>query len=151
MASTITSASLTVTITESITLNGSNMGATNTLTVASINEINQRIVSLDATNVRTLFEFGSAIGSGTYIAANVKYIRITNKDDTNPVSINIESASSNCWETVTAGSSWILSAVSSAVEADDDTTVVAPVFQDITKISAYGGNAVDLDCYIALT
>ena len=151
MASTITSASLTVTITESITLNGSNMGATNTLTVASVNEINQRIVSLDATNVRTLFEFGSAIGSGTYIAANVKYIRITNKDDTNPVSINIESASSNCWETVTAGSSWILSAVSSAVEADDDTTVVVPVFQDITKISAYGGNAVDLDCYIALT
>jgi hypothetical protein len=151
MASTITSASLTVTITESITLNGSNMGATNTLTVASVNEINQRIVSLDATNVRTLFEFGSAIGSGTYIAANVKYIRITNKDDTNSVSINIESASSNCWETVTAGSSWILSAVSSAMEADDDTTIVAPTLQDIVKISAQSANAIDLDCYIALT
>ena len=55
MASTITAASLTVTITESITLNGSNMGATNTLTVGSVNEINQRIVTLDATNVRTFF------------------------------------------------------------------------------------------------
>ena len=151
MASTITAASLTVTITESITLNGSNMGATNTLTVGSVNEINQRIVTLDATNVRTLFEFGAAVGSGTYVAANVKYIRITNKDDTNPVSINVESASSNCWETLTAGSSWILSAVSSAMEADDDTTIAAPVFQDIPKINAHAANVIDLDCYIALT
>ena len=109
MASTITAASLTVTIIESITLNGSNMGATNTLTVTDINEINQRIVSLDATNVRTLFEFGTTIGSGTYIGADVRYLRITNKDDTNSVRINIESSSSNCWEKVNAGASWILS------------------------------------------
>ena len=62
MASTISAATLTVTVTESITLNGSNMGATNTLSVASVNEVNQRIVSLDASNVRTLFEFGTTIG-----------------------------------------------------------------------------------------
>jgi len=151
MASTITAASLTVTITESITLNGSNMGATNTLTVASVNEINQRIVSLDASNVRTLFEFGTAIGSGTYVRANVKYLRITNKDDTNAVSLNLESASSNCWITLTAGESFMLSAASSAIEADDDTTIAAPSLQDLTKINAHSGNAIDLDCYIALT
>ena len=151
MASTITAASLTVTITESITLNGSNMGATNTLTVGSVNEINQRIVSLDASNVRTLFEFGTAIGSGTYVRANVKYLRITNKDDTNAVSLNLESASSNCWITLTAGESFMLSAASSAIEADDDTTIAAPSLQDLTKINAHSGNAIDLDCYIALT
>ncbi len=151
MASTITAASLTVTITESITLNGSNMGATNTLTVGSVNEINQRIVSLDASNVRTLFEFGTAIGSGTYVRANVKYLRITNKDDTNAVSLNLESASSNCWITLTAGESFMLSAASSTIEADDDTTIAAPSLQDLTKINAHSGNAIDLDCYIALT
>ena len=74
MASTISAATLTVTVTESITLNGSNMGATNTLSVASVNEVNQRIVSLDASNVRTLFEFGTTIGSGTFVMANVKYL-----------------------------------------------------------------------------
>ena len=47
MASTISSATLTVTVTESISLNGSTMGATNTLTIGSINEINQRIVTVD--------------------------------------------------------------------------------------------------------
>ena len=53
MASTISAATLTVTVTESIILNGSNMGATNTLSVASVYEINQSIVSLHASNVRT--------------------------------------------------------------------------------------------------
>ena len=149
MASTITAASLTVTTTESITLNGSNMGATNVFTVADVGEINQRIVSLDATNVRTLFEFGSTIGSGTYIVANVKYVRITNKDDTNSVRVNIESSSSNCWIKINAGASWMLSGPS--MEADDDTTVVAPTLQDIVKISAQSTNAIDLDCYIAST
>ena len=152
MASTISAGTLTVKLTESVSLNGSDMGATNTLTVASINEVSQRIVTIDASNVRTLFEFGTVIGRGKFISANVKYIRITNKDDTNPVSINIESAASNCWVTVTAGSSWWMSATSSAMEADDDTTVVAPVFQDITKISGHGGsNPIDVDCYVALT
>jgi len=151
MASTITAATLTVTTTESITLNGSNMGATNVLSVASVNEINQRIVSLDASNVRSLFEFGTTIGSGTFIRANVKYLRVTNKDNANAVSLNLESASSNCWVTLTAGASFILSSPASAIEADDDTTIAAPTLQNVTKISAYSANAIDLDCYVALT
>ena len=39
MASTITAGTLTVKLTETIALNGTNMDATNTLTVNSINEI----------------------------------------------------------------------------------------------------------------
>ena len=121
------------------------------LSVASVTEINQRIVSLDAGNVRTLFEFGTAIGSGTFVKANVKYLRITNKDDTNAVSLNLESATSNCWVTLTAGSSFVLSTPVSAMEADDDTTIAAPTLQDVVKINAHSANAIDLDCYIALT
>ena len=151
MASTISAATLTVTTTESITLNGSNMGATNVLSVASVNEINQRVVSLDAAAVRTLFEFGTTIGSGQFISANVKYIRVTNKDDTNGVSLNLESATSNCWVVVLAGQSFMLSATTAAIEADDDTTIAAPTLQDIVKISAHSANPIDLDCYIALT
>ena len=39
MATTITSADLTVKIIEKVTLNGDNQGATNTLTISGINEI----------------------------------------------------------------------------------------------------------------
>jgi len=151
MATTIASGTLTVKLTESVSLNGSDMGSTNTLTVAAINEIDQRIVTIDASNVRALFEFGTVVAPGKYISANVKYLRVTNKDDTNGVSLNLESASSNCWIVVLAGQSFILSASTGGIEADDDTTIVAPSLQDITKISAHSANPIDLDCYIALT
>jgi|TARA_R110002110_G_scaffold388662_1_gene600808 hypothetical protein len=151
MASTISSATLTVTVTESISLNGSTMGASNVLTVGSINEINQRIVTLDAGNVRALFEFGTVVAPGKFISANVKYLRITNKDDTNGVSLNLESASSNCWIVVLAGQSFMLSASTAGIEADDDTTIAAPTLQDVVKISAHSANVIDLDCYMALT
>jgi hypothetical protein len=151
MATTIASGTLTVKLTESVSLNGSDMGSTNTLTVAAINEIDQRIVTIDASNVRALFEFGTVVAPGKYISANVKYLRVTNKDDTNGVSLNLESASSNCWIVVLAGQSFILSAATGGIEADDDTTIAAPSLQDITKISAHSANPIDLDCYIALT
>ena len=50
-----------------------------------------------------------------------------------------------------AGQSFILSASTGGIEADDDTTIAAPSLQDITKISAHSANIIDLDCYIALT
>ena len=96
MATTISPATLTVVVTENITLNGTNMGATNTLTVANVNEVSQRIVSLDAANLRTIFEFGTTISSGKFVLANVQYMRITNKDDANTVTLNVASAATNC-------------------------------------------------------
>jgi len=150
MASTITSGTLTVTVTESISLNGSTMGASNVLTVGSIAEISQRIVSLDATNVRTLFDFGTVVGSGKFILANVQYIRITNKDDTNTVDINVASAASNNWTVVAAGQSFMMSA-QDGLQGVASGTVGVPVMADLVSISGYSANAIDLDCYIALT
>ena len=151
MASTISAGTLTVKLTESVSLNGSDMGATNTLTVAAINEVNQRIVSVDAGNVRTLFNFGVTIAAGEFVRANVKYIRITNKDDTNTASINIRGNATNCWVEVEPGGSFILTTASSMMEADDDTTVATPVLEDLQIISAYSASGADLDCYLALT
>ena len=151
MASTISSGTLTVKLTESVSLNGSDMGATNTLTVAAINEVSQRIVSLDAGNVRTLFNFGGTIAAGEFIRANVKYLRITNKDDTNTVSINIRGNATNCWVEVEPSGSFILTTASSMMEADDDTPVATPVLEDLQIIRAHSASGADLDCYVALT
>jgi hypothetical protein len=151
MASTITAGSLTVKITEAITLNGSDMGSTNTFTVGSINEINQRIVSLDAGNLRTLFEFGAVIGSGTFVKSNVQYVRITNKDDTNAVSLNLATATSNCWVDVAAGQSLMVSKAVSTTQGVASGTVGVPVLADLATITGYSANSIDLDCYIALT
>ena len=89
MTSTLTAATLTVKITESIDLNGKDQGGSTTLSLASINEISKRIVTVTTTEA-TILTFSSAIGQGTYIAANVKYIRFTNLDDTNHIMLTFK-------------------------------------------------------------
>lgn len=94
MATTLTAATLTVTLTESITLNGKDQGATNSFTVASINEIYKHIVSA-TTTATTFIKFGTAASAGTLIRADVSYLRITNLDDTNFVTVGLSDDSAD--------------------------------------------------------
>ena len=152
MASTITSGTLTVKVTEAIALNGTNMDATNTLTINAVNEINQRIVTIPPQDLRILYEFGTVIGPGKFIYADARYLRITNKDDTIVVNINICTASTNQWVSLTAGQSFISSLNGSQGVASGTVTVAS--LADITKITVQNPSltlAVDIDCYVALT
>ena len=85
MATTITAATLTVTITEEISLNGQDKGSTNTLTVTSVTEVSQRIVEVPTSEITILSFQATNPGAGTFDRADVRYIRLTNKDDTNHV------------------------------------------------------------------
>ena len=85
MATTITAATLTVTLTEEISLNGQDKGSTNALTVASVTEVSQRIVEVPQTEINLLSFQATNPGAGTFDRADVRYIRLTNKDDTNYV------------------------------------------------------------------
>mgnify|MGYP003134466551 CR=1 FL=1 len=152
MASTITSGTLTVKVTETIALNGTNMDATNTLTVNAINEINQRIVTLAPQDIIILYEFGTVVGPGKFIYANTQYLRVTNKDDTNPLHVNVCTASTNQWVSVTAGQSFMCSMDGSQGVASG--TVAGASLANITKISVENPSltdALDIDCYVALT
>ena len=87
MASTITAAALTVTITESIELNGKDQGAINTKIIASINEISKRIVTVTTTEAEILKFHATDIDAGRYIIGDVRYMRFTNLDDTNFITL----------------------------------------------------------------
>ena len=89
MASTVISENLKVKITETINLNGQNQGGTTELVINSINEISKRIVEVSTTEA-TILTFSSAIGQGTYVAANVRYMRFTNLDDTNYIMLTFK-------------------------------------------------------------
>ena len=87
MATTIKTASLITTVSEQITLNGSRQGAVNTKTISAIAEISKRIITITTTE-STIATFSAAVASaGHYVAANVRYIRFTNKDDTNFITL----------------------------------------------------------------
>tara|TARA_R110002012_G_scaffold3905_1_gene18122 strand:+ start:2575 stop:3024 length:450 start_codon:yes stop_codon:yes gene_type:complete len=82
MASTVTASTLTVTIKEDIDLNGQSYGSVNTLKIPSINEVSTRIMNV-ATGGTNVLAFAGATTKGTYHDTDVRYIRITNLDDTN--------------------------------------------------------------------
>ena len=87
MASTLTAATMTVSINESIVLNGKNQGGTNTLSISSIAEISKRILTI-TTNESTIATFSGAVASsGHYNDSAVRYMRFTNKDDTNFITL----------------------------------------------------------------
>ena len=157
MTSTISSATLTVTLTESITLNGTAQGASNTTTFSSINEISKRIVTITTTE-STIATFSSAVASaGHYVAANVRYIRFTNKDDTNFITLTFRNQDNDeAAIKLDAGQSFIwngdndngMTAVLNATQDADAASDTA--FGSLTNIQADANtNDCDLEIFIA--
>ena len=68
MATTVTNANLTVTVTDTVTLNGQSYGNTNTLTVASIDEVYSRVVEVPISAFTPVLQLGST-GQGQLTAA----------------------------------------------------------------------------------
>ena len=80
-------ANLTVTHTEDITLNGQQFGGTTIKSFSGINEISKRILTITTTEC-VINTFSSAVASaGHYTAADVRYIRFSNLDGTNFVTL----------------------------------------------------------------
>ena len=94
MATTIQNATLTVVVTETLSLGGTQYGGTKTLEISSINEVFKRIVKCAASQTTTIATFnGNAFASDNAIdLEDAKYIRVTNLDDTNPVELAIVGA-----------------------------------------------------------
>ena len=80
-------ANLTVTHTEDITLNGQQFGGTTIKSFTGINEISKRILTITTAEC-VIGTFSAAVASaGHYTAADVRYIRFTNLDSTNFVTL----------------------------------------------------------------
>ena len=118
MATTVLNANLTVTLTDSVSLNGQSYGNTNTLTVAEIDEVYNRVVEVPISAFTNVLELGAASGQGVLKAANVKYIRITNLDDTNYVNLKVFGTDAMVIK-LEAGKSFVLGGVSFDAAAAD--------------------------------
>ena len=152
MTTTISNATLTVTITETVTLNGTDQGATNTLTVANVDEIYKRILTCPASNTTTIATFNSdAHGAANAIdIEDSKYIRVTNKDDTNAVELAIVGAATLYQVTLAAGQSHILGSADGLMLAEEDSSPSFGTMADIASIQVNpGGNAVDVEIFVA--
>ena len=152
MASTISNATMTVTITESVSLNGSQQGSTNSFTIASVDEVFKRIVSCAASNTTTVLSFAAAnhTSVGAIDVDDAKYIRITNKDDTNAIEVAIVGAATNYQIILHPWQSHVLGDADDLMLAEEDTTPSIGTMADIASIQVNpGGNAVEVEVFVA--
>ena len=148
MASTLSNATLTVTVTESLLLNGSDHGSTKKITIAGVNEVSKRILTCATTPGTQIYSGGAAAAYGTFVTANVKYIRVTNLDDTNYVVLHLEGNSHYTQLQLAPGHVFFLTDVSASF--DTANAVGSYSAEDITRIDAMANSeAVDVEILVA--
>jgi len=150
MASTISNAALTVTITETLNINGSNHGSTKQMTISGVNEVSKRIMTCATTPGTQIYKGGSAAAYGTFVTDNVKYLRITNLDNENYVVLHFSDESANYAQfTLLAGHVFILTDVSSSFDAGQ-AAVADFSAANITRIDSMANTAaVDIEIMVA--
>ena len=79
-------ATMTISLTESLTLNNVEQGGNTSQSITGITEISKRTVVVTQTE-STIATFSAAVAAGNYIAADVRYIRFTNKDTSNFITL----------------------------------------------------------------
>jgi len=147
MASTVSNGTLTVTITEKLILNGKDHGSSKKITATSINEVSKRILTCATTGTQ-VYAGSTAAAFGTFVTDNVKYVRITNLDDTNFIVLHLEGASHYAQIAVPAGSVFLLTDVSSVFDSADAVASFSAV--DITRIDVMADTAAcDIEIMVA--
>ena len=170
MASTISAATLTVTLQESITLNGVDYGEFREIEIGSINEVSSRIVNVPTSKKTVAIFSASTVGVGQHLLANVKYLRITNLDDTNYVEVIITRVNEDVPDgfggttpaipgaifKLEAGKSILVGTGSSGFgvekHANGSTEVASANFGNLSKITVKANTAaVDVQVFVAST
>tara|TARA_R110002050_G_scaffold65566_2_gene141882 strand:+ start:890 stop:1315 length:426 start_codon:yes stop_codon:yes gene_type:complete len=100
-------ANLTITITEAVTLNGASRGSTNTH-VESVTQIDHRIVSCLHSAEQTVVLFDTAVAAGTMADSTLDYLRLTNLNGTNFVTVRVSGNGEEYFVKLEAGDSFLL-------------------------------------------
>jgi len=163
MASTISNANLTVTLTEKVILNGRDQGSSNELVIGSINEVYKRIVRCPANSETTVAHFHSSVADGTLSPLDiedVKYIRLTNLDDTTSITISLQSdvgeddsaADESASLLIEAGKSFIMGSPNDGIGISDANANLVTDLVDLESIVVFtGSEAIDIEIFIAST
>ena len=138
-------ADLTVTLTESVTLNGVDQGATTSLTVASVVETFKRIVACPTDTTIATFRSTVSDGSlsdGALDVEDVRYIRVTNLDSTNPVNLSLQvdageddsAADESATILLEAGKSFIMGSPSDGIAVSDANATIVTALHNLESI-----------------
>ncbi len=153
-------ADLNVTLSESVTLNGSVRGTTNTLTITDIEHVMERIVTIPSSIDTTVVVWEATVGTedSAVDIEDTKYIRITNLDSTNSVNLSLQidanedgsSADESCTILLEAGHSFVIGTPHDSVCVKDFSATIDTDLHDLESILVdSGSNAVKLEVFVA--
>ena len=146
-------AALTVSIVEDLTINSRDYGSKQSVAIPSIVDVTRRIVTITTTEA-TIATFSTAVGAGTYIAADVMYIRFSNLDLTNFVMLTFKHEDNTEFRVkLDAGKSFIFYGDNSGGLVDvmkANGSALGSGLADLYDITADADTAdVDIEMYIA--
>lgn len=159
---------LTVTIKEEVTLNGVDQGATNTLSIDSVTQSFKRIVTLPAdgggsATQTTIANFRTdvTVADSALDDDDVKYVRVTNLESTNSVTLSLQlaanggaAASTQATVLLEAGKSFMLGKAVGIAAVDDDAATATAIgslvdLESIIAINDHDSAAAQLEVFIA--
>ncbi len=138
-------ATLSVNIEETLVVNGQTINGITTATY-SVNDVYRRIITATTTE-QTVLLFGAAVAAGQLKDGDLKYLRITNLDNTNFVTIRVIADAEAYFVKLPALSSWML--CDDEMEANADGAAFNS-FETISQITLDADTAsVDCEIYAA--
>ena len=161
MASTISAGTLKLKIIEELKINGKDQGGITSLNIGSINEIYKRILTCLANSETRIVDFHSSAADATLTPLDVhdvKYIRVTNLDDTNSLTLSLQidvgeddtTADESASILLAAGHSFIMGTSHDSVGVSDaDANLVTDLVDLESIIVQPGANAIDVEILVA--
>ncbi len=129
-------ATLTTTLSESLTLNGSTRGSTNIVNTTDIVDVFERILTCANGQTTTIAVFGSTphASAGALDVENCKYLRVTNLSTTEEIEVAFVTTNTNYQVTLRSGTSHILFQAEEVAIGETDTSPAFGTLEDITSV-----------------
>ena len=140
-------ATLTVSITESVTLNEKQRGGTTTVDITGVDYVDDRIVKV-GTSEQSVILFDTTEAAGQFKDTQVDYLRITNLSSTNFITLRMTAGNDEYFVKVPAGDSFVL--FDTTMDADSASGVATASLANIDSIKAVADTAdCDVEIFVA--
>lgn len=148
-------ATMTVTIQEELTINGKDRGNKNSISINSVTETFNRVLTVTNTE-QTILEFQASNPSGgSLVDTTMQYLRITNLDSSNTVDLRIQDTANTKEYFVQLGASESFILFNDKMDCDSAAVDTTISLSQIEKISAdctgTGGETADIEIFAVAT
>ena len=143
-------ADLVTTISESVTLNGSVRGSTNTVTTTGIVDVFERILTCTHSQTTTVAVFNSTPhgSAGALDVENCKYFRITNLSTDQDIMVAFVTSGTNYQVTIRAGGSHVLYQTEDSILGEEDSTPDFSGLADVVTVQVRPSATTDVQVEI---